>query len=51
MQVGSRADLALVSGNPLEDVTNASRRIGVMVGGRWLTEGELQQRLAGLVGG
>ena len=46
--VGKRADLVLVTGNPLEDVANASRRIGVMVRGRWLPEGELQGRIQGL---
>lgn len=48
VSVGKRADLILVGGNPLEDVTNASRRIGVMVGGRWLPEAELQGKIQGL---
>lgn len=43
--VGIRADLILVDGNPLEDVSNASRRNGVMVRGRWFKEAELQQLL------
>jgi imidazolonepropionase-like amidohydrolase len=46
---GKRADLILVDGNPLNDVTNASRRIGVMIRGRWLTQSELQKRLDELV--
>ena len=29
----------------LEDVTNASLRIGVMIRGRWLPEAELQRKL------
>ena len=45
---GRRADLLLVEANPLEDVKNVSKRAGVMVHGHWLTEEELQQRLAAL---
>jgi imidazolonepropionase-like amidohydrolase len=45
---GHRADLLLVDANPLEDVKNVSKRAGVMVNGHWLTEAELQQRLAAL---
>jgi imidazolonepropionase-like amidohydrolase len=48
---GRRADLLLVEANPLEDVKNVSKRTGVMVNGRWLTEAELQQRLAALKAG
>ena len=46
--VGKRADLVLVEGNPLTDVTNVARRAGVMVRGRWLSESELHQMLEGL---
>jgi len=42
---GKRADLLLLQGNPLEDVRNVSQRVGVMVGGRWLSEEWLQERL------
>lgn len=45
---GRRAELLLLEANPLEDVKNVSKRAGVMVNGRWLTEEELQQRLAAL---
>jgi imidazolonepropionase-like amidohydrolase len=45
---GRRADLLLVEADPLEDVKNVSKRAGVMVNGHWLTEEELQQRLAAL---
>ena len=45
---GRRADLLLVEANPLEDVKNVSKRAGVMVNAQWLTEDELQQRLAAL---
>jgi imidazolonepropionase-like amidohydrolase len=43
--VRRRADLILVEGNPLEDVTAASRRIGVMIKGQWLPQSELQKKL------
>ena len=42
---GLRADLLLVESNPLEDVRNVSKIVGVMVNGHWSTEGELTQRL------
>ena len=44
--IGQRADLILLSANPLEDVANVQRREGVMVDGRWLPEAEIQKRLA-----
>jgi imidazolonepropionase-like amidohydrolase len=43
--VGKQADLILVNGDPLKDVSNASRRAGVMLRGWWLAEEELQQML------
>lgn len=45
---GMRADLILLEGNPLEDVSNMARRAGVMAGGRWIPETEIQARLAKL---
>lgn len=45
---GLRADLLLVESNPLQDVRNVSKRVGVMVNGHWFTERELTQRLATL---
>ncbi len=42
---GARADLILVEGNPLEDVKNASRIVGVMVRGHWLSREALQRSL------
>ncbi len=44
--VGKRADLILIDGDPLKDVSNIAKRAGVMVRGRWLPEGEIQERLA-----
>jgi hypothetical protein len=43
---GKRADLILLNGNPLESLTNLTRRGGVMVRGRWLPESELEQMIA-----
>jgi cytosine/adenosine deaminase-related metal-dependent hydrolase len=43
--VGQRADLLLLEANPRVDLTNLTRRAGVMVRGRWLPESEIQQRL------
>ncbi|HEY0308358.1 MAG TPA: amidohydrolase family protein [Acidobacteriaceae bacterium] len=39
---GSRADLVLLSGNPLQDITNTQRIAGVMVRGHWLAQADLQ---------
>ena len=40
-----RADLILLAANPLEDIANLRQRAGVVVGGRWLPESEIQSRL------
>ena len=45
---GLRADLLLLKANPLENVDNVDKRVGVMVAGRWFTEAELQRRLLAL---
>ena len=39
------ADLILLAANPLDDIANASQRAGVMLGGRWYAEAEIQRRL------
>lgn len=44
--VGKRADLVLLDANPLTDVTNTTRRSGVMLRGRWLPKAEIEKRLA-----
>lgn len=44
--VGQRADLLLVSGNPLADVAHVRRLSGVMARGRWFSEGDLAALLA-----
>jgi imidazolonepropionase-like amidohydrolase len=48
LEVGKRADLILLEGNPLSDISNISRRAGVMVGGWWLSRAEIDRRLAAL---
>ncbi len=47
--IGKRADLILLTANPLDDVGNVQKRVGVMVNGRWLSETQLQNMLTGLV--
>ena len=44
--VGHRADLLLLTANPVEDIANVASRAGVMVNGRWMTEAQIQDRLA-----
>jgi imidazolonepropionase-like amidohydrolase len=43
--VGRQADLLLLEADPLKDLSNLSRRAGVMVRGRWLPESEIRERL------
>ncbi|HLV02135.1 MAG TPA: amidohydrolase family protein, partial [Acidobacteriota bacterium] len=45
---GHRADLILLTANPLEDISNLSEQAGVMVRGRWLSREEIDQRLSDL---
>lgn len=45
VEVGKRTDLLLVEGNPLEDVSAASRIAGVMMRGRWIGRGEIDRRM------
>jgi imidazolonepropionase-like amidohydrolase len=40
---GARADLLLLEGNPLADVGNTERLVGMMLRGRWLSAEELQR--------
>ena len=48
VEVGKRADLVLLDGNPLTDIRNTTRRSGVMLRGRWLPLAELETRLNAL---
>jgi imidazolonepropionase-like amidohydrolase len=41
VEVGQRADLMLLEGNPLENVSHTRNRIGVMARGQWFTKVEL----------
>ena len=45
IEVGMRADLVLLRGNPLNDIGAIARPAGVMVGGRWLSEKRIETRL------
>lgn len=44
--VGHRADLLLLTANPIENIDNVAKRAGVMVNGRWIDEAAIQERLA-----
>jgi len=48
IQSGASADLILVEGNPLADLSNLRRLSGVMVLGRWHSASELQRHLAAI---
>lgn len=48
IEAGKRADLILLDGNPLEDVSNANRISGVMLRGRWLSKSDLGAMLDSL---
>jgi imidazolonepropionase-like amidohydrolase len=45
IQIGRRADLVLLSANPLDDINNLAKQVGVMVRGKWFAEANLRQRL------
>lgn len=45
VEVGKRADLLLLDGNPIDDVTNTRKLAGVVVRGRWLPREELTRML------
>lgn len=45
---GQRADLVLLSADPLQDVASLSRTEGVMVRGRWHPKAEIDERLAAI---
>jgi imidazolonepropionase-like amidohydrolase len=46
--VGNRADLVLLDADPLQSVANLTKRAGVMVRGRWVSAGEIDEGLAKL---
>ena len=43
IEAGKRADLILVSSNPLMDVNNIKKIIGVMAAGNWYSKDKLDQ--------
>lgn len=45
---GAVADLVLINGNPLTDITNTKKVEGVMVRGKWLSKSEIEAGLAKL---
>lgn len=45
LAVGRRADLILVSGNPLKNVSNTTKLAGVILRGQWHPQSELQEKL------
>ena len=45
---GFQADLVLLAGNPLEDISHTQTRVGVMKRGRWVPAEELEAALAQL---
>ncbi len=45
IEVGKRADMVLLSANPLENISNSREIEGVMVRGRWLPQETLQSML------
>lgn len=45
IETGKRADLALIGGNPLEDIRNTARIEGVSMGGRWLDAAERERMI------
>jgi imidazolonepropionase-like amidohydrolase len=48
IEVGKRADLVLLEGNPLADIRNTGPRAGVMLRGRWLPQAEIEFRLSAI---
>ncbi len=43
---GYQADMVLVDGNPLTDISNLGKRSGVMIRGKWLSQDHIEERLA-----
>ncbi len=48
IEPGFDADLALIMGNPLTDISNSNLLIGVVVQGRWLSRADLTKRVRAL---
>jgi len=48
IEEGKLADLVLLAGNPLEDISNTQRVAGVFVNGRYFYHAEIEKMLAGV---
>ena len=48
VEIGKRADLLLVDGNPLQEVANARKRAGVVLRGQWLPAADLDAMLTSI---
>ena len=48
IDAGKRADLVLLDADPLADIRNTSKRAGVMLHGRWLSQSMIDARLAAI---
>lgn len=46
IEVGNRADLILVSGNPLDEIRNTENILGVIVRGHWFSQDVLEEMIA-----
>lgn len=45
IETGKRADFLLLAADPLDDIENLNKRVGVMANGRWYAQSELMQRI------
>lgn len=45
VKVGATADLLMVNANPLDDISNIRKQVGVMVRGQWLSRAYIEQEL------
>lgn len=50
IEIGKRSDLLLVDGNPLEDISAASRIAGVLMRGRWIGREAIDERMRQIAG-
>jgi imidazolonepropionase-like amidohydrolase len=48
LAVGRDADILVLDANPLDDISNTTRQVGVMVRGRWMPHAEIQAQLDSL---
>jgi len=46
LAVGKRADMVLLTGNPLQEIRYTAQPAGVMLGGRWLSRAEIDRRMS-----